>query len=1335
MKKFLLFLFLCLTSISFGQNVDIWKKNKIQKLFSTRKFTFPKNFVTQSPSGKTITYEKVEHPNIKIETSSGKKWTKKPIIYKSKEDFGVITYDGKNWQGIHTEDGNTISNLDKDKVTNVKMDGDKFHFNESGNLPIPPTNKTPNVSSTIINPDFYNQYIRINKTCGVYVEVTNDLFRFWGSDTSRVTQYVTTIVTNVIALYDREGINVTLNKIYVWDTPDPYGNPFDNSQYLQQFTTNINQNRPTAPEAHFKHLLHNKNLGGIAWVNGNSDGYSTIPSLDPYYTCAVTGIGSNIVVNSNTTYSWPVMCFTHEMGHNLGSKHTHWCGWKNDVGQSIGRLDSCYRGESSDGPANCTSTTYTITKSTNRGSIMSYCNLIQGGAISFTTGFGRYPRYAIRSNLFASTEIPFDIFQSPTVSIDSASQRTATSALLKANVISDGGLPVQERGFVWGLNNTNPTLDLTTKVSVGSGLGQFQHQLIGLAAGGKYFVRGYSKNASGISYSDTISFKLPSTSIPSLTTTPITLITNSSAQTGGTYITVGNSSILERGIVLSTSNQLPTDSDTKVVTPSPNNSNYISTLTGLIANTTYYIRAFARNGIGTSYGNVITFTTLPDGTVAFGQPSLTASSSTQLSASVLITSTGGGTITERGFFISTSPSSELTGAKRIATLGQATTMSLALTGLTPNTLYHVKGYATTQFGTFYSNEISLSTLRSFITLDSIIRIESTNATFKYTIGPGVTGPTSSGILVSSNNNPTRANSLFFFQSNYIDLGQGTIVGTGLLPNTTYFARGIIQTFSGDLLSNPVFTFTTTTTQGTPFISTSNFTSRTPTSITIGGEITNRGTSDVITRGICYSTAPNPTIQNTIINSGTGIGQFSVTIDNLSPATIYYIRAFATNKSGTSYGNEINVETFGNVPMVETFPINSISLTTANGGGEVTNTGKGNVTSKGIIWSNLPNPTINLTTKTNDGTGLGVFNSAIINLRQNTKYYVRAYAINENGAGYGEELSFTTLSTPTSPNVITNQVTNINPTSAVSGGLVTSDGGSFVTQKGICWSTSQNPTINLPTRTINGSDVGPFEATMTNLTLGVTYYVRAYATNSRGTTYGNQLSFTTTDGKPTVTTTPISSVTITSASSGGNITSSGSSPVNQRGLCWNINPNPTINNFKSLDGTGVGAYKTDLLNLTPNTTYYVRSYATNSSGTSYGNELSFTTFPFVSGSCQVSGLNSSINTSGLWNFSFNINNKCSTYSVNVCRYNYGDPNKQPPPSVGPISCGVRNGMNNYVPSSEEITSGLILKDMSPQPTASTRSDFGGWWYSIDVRCGSQNCIGTNLTKYYFYVPGL
>ncbi len=198
--------------------------------------------------------------------------------------------------------------------------------------------------------------------------------------------------------------------------------------------------------------------------------------------------------------------------------------------------------------------------------------------------------------------------------------------------------------------------------------------------------------------------------------------------------------------------------------------------------------------------------------------------------------------------------------------------------------------------------------------------------------------------------------------------------------------------------------------------------------------------------------------------------------------------------------------------------------------------------------------------------------------------------------------------PTPPEVTTSAVSDITQTTAAAGGNVISDGGAEVTARGVCWSTSDNPTIANSSKTSDGTGTGSFTSSLTQLTPGTTYYVRAYATNEAGTAYGNPLSFPTGEVlKATVTTAVITSHTQTSAVSGGSITSDGGGVITAKGVCWsNLTEQPTTDHSKTNDGTGSESFISNITGLTPNTSYYVRAYAINSAGVSYGNPRNFIT---------------------------------------------------------------------------------------------------------------------------------
>ena len=294
------------------------------------------------------------------------------------------------------------------------------------------------------------------------------------------------------------------------------------------------------------------------------------------------------------------------------------------------------------------------------------------------------------------------------------------------------------------------------------------------------------------------------------------------------------------------------------------------------------------------------------------------------------------------------------------------------------------------------------------------------------------------------------------------------------------------------------------------------------------------------------------------------------------------------------------------PTLTTSVATSITQTGATSGGNITSNGGADITSRGVVWSTSQNPTISLTTKTSDGSGVGSFSSSLTNLIAGTTYFVRAYATNSEGTAYGNEISFTTGNVQL-PIVSTTEITNISQTTANSGGNVTSDGGGTITARGVVWSTIQNPTVALTTKTTDGTSVGNFISNITGLIANTQYYVRSYATNNAGTSYGNEITFTTLASLPTLTTTAISGIQNNSSLSGGNITSDGGSNVTVRGVVWSTSQNPTIAlTTKTNNGSGIGTFTSNLSGLNPNTQYYVRSYATNNVGTAYGNEISFTT---------------------------------------------------------------------------------------------------------------------------------
>jgi len=206
-----------------------------------------------------------------------------------------------------------------------------------------------------------------------------------------------------------------------------------------------------------------------------------------------------------------------------------------------------------------------------------------------------------------------------------------------------------------------------------------------------------------------------------------------------------------------------------------------------------------------------------------------------------------------------------------------------------------------------------------------------------------------------------------------------------------------------------------------------------------------------------------------------------------------------------------------------------------------------------------------------------------------------------------------------PIVTTQAVTGIYETTATGNGTITDLGYSNPTAHGVCWNVTGIPTI-----ADNATDEGPavatgaFTSALTGLTPNTTYYVRAYATNTTGTAYGDEVSFTTSPVAPTVTTQAVTNITTTTATGNGTITDLGSPNPTAHGVCWNTtgNPMPADNFTNEGAADATGPFTSNITGLTPNTTYYVRAYAFNTAGTTLGDQVSFSTTAILPSTYQV-----------------------------------------------------------------------------------------------------------------------
>ena len=195
--------------------------------------------------------------------------------------------------------------------------------------------------------------------------------------------------------------------------------------------------------------------------------------------------------------------------------------------------------------------------------------------------------------------------------------------------------------------------------------------------------------------------------------------------------------------------------------------------------------------------------------------------------------------------------------------------------------------------------------------------------------------------------------------------------------------------------------------------------------------------------------------------------------------------------------------------------------------------------------------------------------------------------------------------PTLPLLSTEEAVEITVGSAQTGGIITDDGGAAITARGVCWSRESGPDITndiIP----SGTGAGSFTVTIEGLEPNTEYHVRAYAENSIGLAYGDEVIFTTLIASPAVITGQISDVTANSAVCQGEITYDGGAPVTEKGICWSISPAPDLEDQHIVSSSGGLTYSCTLTGLQSGTRYFARAYVKNGSNIAYGEEVTFLT---------------------------------------------------------------------------------------------------------------------------------
>ena len=519
----------------------------------------------------------------------------------------------------------------------------------------------------------------------------------------------------------------------------------------------------------------------------------------------------------------------------------------------------------------------------------------------------------------------------------------------------------------------------------------------------------------------------------------------------------------------------------------------------------YFYRYIVDFGTGDNYQtDTYSFSTLSEApTVQTLELVILDSTSVVVKCNVL--SDGGSDVTERGVLWNTYGNPTIDDEHNVYSTSGLGEYQCRFSELAIGTKYYFRAYAKNSIDVGYGEVMEFGSdipagAPIVVTLGvSDVTINSAVCHIELT-SDGGSALTELGVCWSTSHNPTASDSHAAIQ-NY-DLGEHTVNMTGLNANITYYVRAYAINEEGTSYGSEL---SFDTQEGLPGVVTGEVENITSRSATCTAQVVEEGASTVTSRGVCWSTNSNPTIDDNHASSGSGIGSYSVEMTGLSRATGYYAKAYATNGQGTTYGTAKYFVTEGEPSVVTIDPVSEISATTALCSGNVTDDGGLTVTDCGFCWSTQDSPSIN-GTHISCGAGTGHFTYHLTGLTPGTSYYVRAYSVNSLGTSYSEVVTFVTVAAP--PTVTTLDVTNITMNSAVASGNVTDDGGASVTERGICWGSNPNPTLENDWHIACGSGTGSFIGNITGLMPSTTYHVRAYATNNAGTSYGQNTQFTT-----------------------------------------------------------------------------------------------------------------------------------------------------------------------------------------------------------------------------------
>lgn len=713
-------------------------------------------------------------------------------------------------------------------------------------------------------------------------------------------------------------------------------------------------------------------------------------------------------------------------------------------------------------------------------------------------------------------------------------------------------------------------------------------------------------------------------------TYPPTLVTNSAAELtrftailSGSVVERENSVAKVQVFFLFAKGSTLADAEEFTATPDQSTEGrYVCTIEGLSPGNEYCYSICARSGGSISKGEVIQFETLSSTAPV---PAATLATNVNENGALLsseITDNGGQNVTQRGFaykvYQEGMPEPTTYDKTRTVSL-EAESFSAQLSGLQAQTTYIARAYAINRAGTGYGESVIFTTEELKIPQLTC----QTNDITAFAVTASATVGTNGGYKITEygfcwsteNQVPTTENLKTVTGND--DAHSFREVIENLDPETTYYLRAYAMNEKGTGYSN-ILTFQTekkqVATLTKPVASNIEVTSA-----SLSSSITVPSGVEVTEKGICYSIfSTKPATDGLHAVDNTQGNNISVALKDLNEGATYYATAYAVTRDGTFY-SEAAQFTLGRTyePTVAISGVTGIGETEATVNASISDDGGREVTERGICWSSTSStPTLDDEYQKVEGTG-NSFSLKLTSLVKGQKYYVRAYAKNVNGTGYSPASEFTTALTK-APEVVNMEMTAVHDDHSTAQAVISDKGGLPITEKGFVYSTTVvSPTVGAAgvVKVASSSTSDTFTAELTGLKYQTRYYICAYATNAKGTSYSSPTNFSTSYSSTPSTFLQVEESTIssTTATFEGKITNDGGDgseelAISEVGFCWSENSSePTIEKDSHAKATlKDGSFTLNATGLKAYTYYYVRAYAKNKNGIGYSYYTTFRT---------------------------------------------------------------------------------------------------------------------------------